>query len=360
MATEKRSSSVKRGSGKSREVSFEPLRRILYLHNLLRRTSEGRRVTAERLTEQLNTSGFDVSLRTVQRYLENFEIHFTGIRHDNAKPIGWWWEASAADDTLHVSKETALALCLAEAHLKHLLPSAELKHLTPLFQHARKMVEFGGDVNRYKRMLDRIWIFPRGWQLQPPRIEGRIFDQIMNAILESKEIEIKYKKAGEKQPRMRRIEPLGMVERSGVYYVVGREKLSEVPKNWAMHRIEEVKEVSFFSYPKGFKIAEYARSGSLNVQFEPRTIELHLVLSPAAGAHLLESRLSDDQRTQVRDDDAIEVYATVANTLELRWWLMGLAADCEILDPQELREDICRMLSEGLRRNASHQGKRAG
>jgi predicted DNA-binding transcriptional regulator YafY len=308
----------------------------------------------------MNASGFEVSLRTVQRYLEQCEQHFSGVRRDECKPAGWWWENNSHDDTLQISKEAALALCLAEAHLKHLIPSAELKHLTPLFQHARKTVEFGGEVNRYKRMLDRIWIFPRGLQLHPPRVDSQIFDRIMAALLESREIEIDYKKATNHSSAARTIEPLGIVERSGVYYVIGREKYSEFVKNWAMHRILSIKEGGYFSYPKGFRVADYARSGNLNVQFEPKQLFVQMRFSPAAGAHLLESRLCDNQQTDILHDGRIEIQGTVANSIEFRWWLMGLAPECEILEPVSLREEIYRMLLEGLKNFSPPNNKKAG
>ena len=228
---------------------------MLFLVSLLRRTSKGRKLTSERAREQLEAAKFNVSLRTVQHYLEDCREYFNGIQCDTNTPIGWWYEANTVDDAMHLSKETAIAPCLSEAHLKHLIPSNELRHLESLFKHAKKTVEFGGDVIRRKRMIERIWILPRGLQLRPPEVDVYVFDQVMSAILEQKEIEFLYKKSSEKDSKLRKIEPLGLVERSGVYYVVGLEKCGDHPKNWALHRIKSVSEWSFFSYPKGFKIS---------------------------------------------------------------------------------------------------------
>jgi predicted DNA-binding transcriptional regulator YafY len=350
---------ITRKSGKSRETSFEPVRRLLFLYNLFRRTSPGRKLTAQRATEQMNASGYDVSLRTVQRYLEQCEQHFGGIRRDEGKPAGWWLETSSQDDSLHISKEAALALCLAEAHLKHLIPSAELKHLAPLFSHARKTVEFGGDVNRYKKMLDRIWIFPRGFQLRPPACDSKVFDRVMAAILESREIAISYRKPSESSSKSRVIEPLGIVERSGVYYLVGRERLSDKPKNWALHRIESLNELGYFSYPRSFKISDYARAGSLNMQFSPAVIQIHIRFSASAGAHLLESKLSEDQETKILPDGRVEIRASVSNCVEFRWWLMGLAPECEVLEPTQLREEIYEKLVVATKNFGPTRGKRA-
>lgn len=350
----------KRSSGKSRESSFEPVRRILFLYNLLRRASAGRKLTAQRAHEQMTAAGFDVSIRTVHRYFEVCETYFAGVRRDDGTPNGWWWEENTIDDSMQISKEAALALCLAEAHLKHMIPSAELKHLAPLFQQAKKTIEHGGHVNRYRRMLDRIWIFPRGLQLIPPRISAHTFDELMGAILDSSEVTIQYRKPSEKSARSRTIEPLGMVERSGVYYVVGREKYSEAVKNWALHRISGVQKHAPFAYPRGFKISEWAASGSLNVKFNPDEVELVIRLSEDAGAHLLESKLGSDQSTTVLIDGRIELRAKVANTIELRWWLMSIAHQSEVIAPKNLRTEIHKMIRNALAHYEDDTRRRAG
>lgn len=107
-------------------------------------------------------------------------------------------------------------------------------------------LQVGGGVNRNKRMIDRIWIFPRGLQLRPPRVDSQIFDRIMAALLESRELEIEYKKPSNQASAVRTSEPLGIVERSGVYCVIGYEKYSESKKNWAMHRIRSAKEEGLY------------------------------------------------------------------------------------------------------------------
>lgn len=349
-----------RTSGKSREASFEPVRRILFLYHLLRKATSGRKLTAQRAFENMNASGFDVSLRTVQRYLEQCENFFTGVRRDEGKPAGWWWEESALDDELHLSKEAAMALCLAEANLRHLIPSAELKHLSSLFQHARKVIEHGDGKSKYKKMLDRIWIFPRGLQLIAPKIDSRIFDRVMECVLESREITVKYRKPSEHEARTRKLRPLGIVERSGVYHLVASEQFSDVPKNWVLHRLESLEAGSYFSFPKGFKISEYAESGSLNKCFEPRKIDVHLQFSASAGAHLLESRLSANQVAQKNTDGTIDVKASVENSIELRWWIMSMANECVVLAPKSLKDEIHSKLNDAIALYAGRVGRRAG
>ncbi|NBX17995.1 MAG: WYL domain-containing protein [Proteobacteria bacterium] len=344
----------KKRFGKSRESSMETVRRILFLFSLLRNATAGRKLTAQEALRQMHSKGYSVSERTVQKYLNECSLFFAGVRRDESKPIGWWWEENTIDDTLQLSKEGALALCLAEAHLKHLIPSAELKHLAPLFEHARGTIK----QNRYKKMLERIWITPRGLQLKPPKVDRVIFDQVMTAILDSTELEIDYKKSRDDDCRQRIIRPHGMVERSGLYYIVGPERYSERPKTWALHRIQGLRKKESFSYDKNFRISDYSNSGGLNVKYSPERIGLHLIVSKKASQHLLESSLSSDQTTEILKDGSIVLRATVDNTIELRWWIMGFAHECEVAAPAGLREEIHDMLLQALNRN--HCQGRAG
>ena len=337
-------------SGKSRESSLETVRRILFLFSLLRNATAGRKLTAQIAWQQMLAKGYDVSERTVQKYLVECAGFFAGIRCDQGKPIGWWWEENTIDDALQLSKEGALVLCLAEAHLKHLIPSTELKHLTPLFEHARSTIK----QNRYKKMLDRIWITPRGLQLKPPKVDRMIFDQMMAAILDSIEVEIDYKKSRDAECKPRVIQPHGLVERSGVYYIVGPERYSDKPRTWALHRILGVRKRESFSYDRNFRISDHAATGGLNIKYTPENINVRLKVSKNAAQHLLESSLSADQQVEVLDDGSIDLQATVENSIELRWWLMSLSHECEIISPQALREEICDLLLQALNRNKTH------
>jgi predicted DNA-binding transcriptional regulator YafY len=59
-----------------------------------------------------------------------------------------------------------------------------------------------------------------------------------------------------------------------------------------------------------------------------------------ATIHLEETPLSDDQQLTDQTDGNVLVEAIVADTGQLRWWLLGFGGRVEVLEPQSLREEL--------------------
>lgn len=355
MTSSKKSSAA---SPKAREDSYTVARRINYMMTLLKQHSKTRKLTVSKALEALETQGLEVSRRTVQRYIQDMMNHNSGIKTDDQSPPGYWYESTAKEDMLQLTRESAFAVCLAEAHLKHLLPSAELKHLKTIFEYTSSMLEKTPSAIRYKQLLKRIAIFPRGWQIVPPRItDGRVFDDVMSALAESKRLKLNYKTAKNKDASDRIIEPLGMVERSGVYYIVGTEISPDgellnngKAKNWALHRILSVETLTEFSYPKSFQISNHARDGHLNRIHSLHKQKVRLRFFGDAGAHLRdgESKVSEDQVIVTQNENMLEIECSVPDTDEFRWWILEKGSGCEVVSPKYLRDEIVTMLKKSL------------
>ncbi|HNW78941.1 MAG TPA: WYL domain-containing protein, partial [Candidatus Competibacteraceae bacterium] len=61
---------------------------------------------------------------------------------------------------------------------------------------------------------------------------------------------------------------------------------------------------------------------------------------PSMAFHLSETPLSDDQAIEMLDAQTYRLRATVTNTLQLRWWLLGFGAQVEVREPASLRADM--------------------
>ena len=57
---------------------------------------------------------------------------------------------------------------------------------------------------------------------------------------------------------------------------------------------------------------------------------------------------TDQVISPLADSQWVEVSATVADTDQLRWWLLGFGNQVEVLEPVELREEF-RAIACGLR-----------
>jgi predicted DNA-binding transcriptional regulator YafY len=70
------------------------------------------------------------------------------------------------------------------------------------------------------------------------------------------------------------------------------------------------------------------------------SIELELLIDEEVAIHLRESRLTDQQQMNLLDNGQSLFRATVRDTGQLRWWLLGFADQIEILKPKELRDEF--------------------
>lgn len=121
-------------------------------------------------------------------------------------------------------------------------------------------------------------------------------------------------------------------------------------KQLALHRMVDVtpldKEVTDIP---GFDLQAYINSAAFHIPDEGKpTIHLKVRFSPGAAAHLRETPLSEDQRLIEEDDGDVLVSATVANTQQLRWWLLGLGDGAEVLSPKALRREMHEMITSML------------
>jgi hypothetical protein len=87
----------------------------------------GRWDKASEITARLKDTGYKVSVRTVQRDLNELsEIFPIELNDKNPRDYGWRWLKGANLDIPGMSVSEALAMRLVETHLKPLLPAAML------------------------------------------------------------------------------------------------------------------------------------------------------------------------------------------------------------------------------------------
>jgi predicted DNA-binding transcriptional regulator YafY len=91
--------------------------------------------------------------------------------------------------------------------------------------------------------------------------------------------------------------------------------------------------------PAGFDLDTYLRSGALGFG-EGNAISLEVLFDAPAADHLYETPLADDQRLTVEPDGRVRVRATVRDTPQLSWWLLGFGAQVEVRKPKSLRTSM--------------------
>lgn len=303
------------------------------------------------LIARLDSAGFNVDLRTIQRDLNSLS-EVLPLASDQHKPQGWGWLPNAGQfDIPGLEPQAALAFLMAEAHLHSVLPASTLDSLRPWFDTARAVLDEHG--NGLAKWPGKVRVLPRGLPLKVPVIRPEVQAAVYQAVLQDCKLNISYgtnsDTADEEEKPRRIVSPLALVVRNGVVYLVCVYDGYSDPRQLALHRMRAAEPLEDPAQrPKGFSIDGYIAEGEFGIPLNPRPIKLETEFYRHVAIHLRESPVSEDQTIRDIDEDNILLRATVPDTLELRLWLKSFGDDVAILKPAALRREF-REMAENLK-----------
>lgn len=307
---------------------------------------------ASEITTKLNEAGYAVSVRTVQRDLKELsEIFPIELNDKNARDYGWRWSKGANLNIPGMSVSEALAMRLVEMHLKQLLPTAMLDGLQGVFGLAKiKLDELARHNNNHsKDWLDKVRIVQPAQPLLPPRVNQEIQSDIYRAILENRQLSVSYNASGSEETKDYELHPLGIIMRGSVSYLVASAWDYPDVRLYALHRFSKVTLLDNASKaPNRFNLDKAIACGLADFACQGEPIQLEIRCEEWVAAYLIETPLSDDQIAKEEADGWIRLTATVNDTWQLRWWLMGQGAGIEVRAPATLRVEIMSALVEAV------------
>lgn len=280
-----------------------------------------RRIDSGTLQSELQKLGYDMTLRTIQRDLNKLSAVLPLVS-DQSKPQGWWWEADA--DLLEIpglDPQAALVFKMAEHYLAQVMPQSTHAALGPWFKAANGVLQNqSGGTGVW---LDKIRIIPRGQPLLPPVVDADVQAIVVQSVFDGKRIAIIYTPHGALEPKEYEVNPLALVQRDHLLYIVCTLWDYQNPMLLVMHRIRSAEVLEKPSqWPEGFDLDEYIHEGGLGYRIGPPT-EIEAVIAASVASILMETPLSIDQTLDELPDASYRLRATVADTKELRYWLRG-------------------------------------
>ena len=310
----------------------------------------GTKVTTEELQRQLSDNGFEVDVRTIQRDLNVLEdmLMFAVEKDVRSRPYRWGLRKGVILDFPAMTSTLAITFLLAQRHLQNVMSPGLLLQMQPYFDLAEKCLSKAGDKSS-RRWLEKVAILPRSLHLIPAEVDADIHATLMRGLLEEKRLEVSYKAIG-KEMREYVLNPLALVVRGSTSYLVATVEPHEDPRHFALHRFEAAKVLpKAVSTPPGFNLQRHLheeRAFEMPVQEE--LIQLVALFEAGQIGHLHETRLSEDQTIELQDDEREKLSATVKDSMELRWWLLGFADGVEVLEPVALRDEFVE-IAKGFR-----------
>ena len=306
---------------------------------ILSRLPNGKWIGTRDLQEQLAREGIEVSLRTVQRDLNQIAQKFP-IENNGAIPQGWRWKSDAPIQSIpHMNSSQAVTFMMVEEHLKHLLPPSLLAEIHPWFDLARRSLS--NQNNNVRQWVNRVRIIPATQPLIPPTIDRNSQQAIYEALLQDRQIECTYgtRFKTKKEEKNYILNPLALVQRGAIIYLVCTRHDKVEVQTFALHRFKAAKVLeNRANHPARFHIDEYIDSGALGFRLDPhqptQDIELELVMQAEHAWTFFESKLAKDQNIKRLENDKVKITATVPLNSQLIWWLRSFGKKVESITPQ--------------------------
>jgi len=292
------------------------------------------------IEDKLIDLGFDIDKRTVQRDMHDLSRLFP-IVDDGRKPLGWSWTKDAEPfDLPRMDPIAALTFKMTEDFLSSLLPPATYRALSPHFNQASQVL-LSMKGNTFQSWPDKIRILSRSQHLSAPHVDEGMIDTVYSSLLEGKRFTALYKGRGKKEPSEYDVNPLGIVVLDSILYLVCTMKEYMDIRQLSIHRIISAKKLETPSFiPEGFTLQQYIDSGAFDYLQSEQVISLKAVFNKDIAAHLYETPLSDNQVITEMENDMVMIEASVLDTSQLRWWLLGFGEKVEVIEPKTLREEF--------------------
>jgi predicted DNA-binding transcriptional regulator YafY len=236
---------------------------------------------------------------------------------------------------------TALTVRLIEQFIPTLLPPAIRDLLAPQFARARAVLDANPD-NPLRKWTDCVRVVPREMPLLPPKFNSDAVRVVYDALLAGQRFATDYRSRANDTDEVKTYEvnPLGLVARGNLLYLVCTLWDYQDIRQLALHRVLTASPTDKpVKKPHGFDLDRYIESGEFQYPVGPM-IKLKAEFARSAAVHLIETPLSENQTIELLGPGHMLVTATVRDTAQLDWWLLGFGCAVRVLEPQSVAKRI--------------------
>lgn len=294
--------------------------------------------TRGRMTAEALAAEFEVSVRTIYRDIDQLSAANVPVYADRGPNGGFALLDGYRTQLTGMTPAEAETLFLAglpgpaaELGLGGVLAAAQLKLTAALPERARASA---------RRVAERVHLDPVGWFRSAE--EARFLPAITQAVLEERVLDVRYKMGAGSVKR--RLKPLGLVLKAGVWYLV-----AQVGEQTRTYRVSQMVEATLgderFTRPRGFDLA-VAWSTAARAYERGVYREKAVLLLSSAGLRRIEVLGAPVQRAAVESAAPAAKNGWHRATIPIESVeqaaadLIRLGAEIEVLEPAVLRQRI--------------------
>jgi predicted DNA-binding transcriptional regulator YafY len=201
------------------------------------------------------------------------------------------------------------------------------------------------------QMRDRLGVRAAGAKLQAPAAEH--LPMIHTALAERRTLRTRYYSASRDREDVRDIDAYHLTLHDGGLYLVAHCHLRDDIRIFAVERMRSVEPTrGRFEVPASFDADKYL-AGAWGM-LRGDAVSVRVVFARSLARYIRERVWHASQKLRDLPDGRLEMTLSVADTLEVRRWILGFGVEAEVVAPEGLREAL-RIEAEKLANNLSPQ-----
>ena len=173
-----------------------------------------------------------------------------------------------------------------------------------------------------------------------PVVNLSIFDKLAQATSRHEQLEIDYRKPGEKKPEKRIIDPYHLANVNGEWFLFAYDHLRNAIRTFAPARIKSVRDTgkNFKRDPK-FSIREQL-GHSFGIHSGSGKHKVTVRFSSKVADYIREKKWHASQKLRELKNGGVELQMTLSSLVEVERWILSWGGDASVIEPAELARNV--------------------
>ncbi len=316
--------------------SRPPLERMLRIHQAV---SSGRFPNASTLAREI-----EVATKTIHRDIEFMRDRLNlPIEFDSRQNGYHYSEQVSAFPTMQITEGELFALVVAEKALQQYRGTSFEK---PLLSAIKKMEQALPDtISLNLADIEQTISFRTRAE---PVLDLKIFDVLARAVSDRKQLELAYRKPGQRQPEKRIVDPYHLANINGEWFLFAYDHGRKDIRTFVPARIQSVRPTGeTFERSQKFSLEERLRD-SFGVHSGEGEYEIVIRFNSRVADYIREKRWHESQQLRELKGGGVELRMKLSSLVEIERWILGWGGDAKVIRPKELIDAVRRSAGQIL------------
>lgn len=286
----------------------------------------------------------EVSTKSIQRDLDFMRDRLELPIEYHPQKFGYHYTAEVTSfPTMHITEGELVALVIAEKALEQYRGTQFEK---PLLSAIRKIEQSLPDtISLNLADIEQTISFRTRAE---PVLNLEIFDALAKATAQRRQLELTYRKAGNRDGEVRVIDPYHLANINGEWYLFAFDHGRKDIRTFVPARVQAVKQTGkHFARPQKFSLEKRLRD-SFGVHSGEGEFDVVLRFNARVADYIREKKWHDSQQLKELKGGGVELRIQLSSLIEVQRWVLGWGSDVVVVKPPQLRDAVQQTAREIL------------